>query len=99
MVFDSFDEDGEFADFLRQLVDLKHLEDKAKEMARKVISDGIESLSKRQRSVFDQEVFNEFVTKTCQKCSHPIPWNEMFDAYNNGGFCNYCASKIAESGS
>lgn len=97
MVFDSFDEDGEFAEFLRQLIDMNHLEGKAKETTRKVISDGIESLSKRHRSVFDQEVFKMFVTRTCQKCSHPIPWNEMFDAYNNSGLCNYCANKIAKS--
>lgn len=26
----------------------------------------------------------------CQRCACDIPWSEMLEALDNGGYCNYC---------
>ena len=26
----------------------------------------------------------------CQRCGEDIPWCEMFEALDNGGYCSYC---------
>ena len=32
----------------------------------------------------------EFTTNECTQCGNPIPWPEMLDAHDNGGYCGWC---------
>jgi len=83
------DYDGE-AEFYQQLVDGKHLEGAALGITRRVIDKGIDSLSPAQQSVFGKQVTAVFVTGECERGGHEVPWEEMYEAYHNGGYCSYC---------
>lgn len=82
--------DADFTDFLEQLLQGGRLDGAAEGITKKVVAEGIDSLSTKQRFVFDKHVINQFVRETCSSCSHTIPWSEMYAAYDNGGLCNWC---------
>ncbi|CAB3705168.1 hypothetical protein LMG1866_02781 [Achromobacter ruhlandii] len=83
-------EQTEFGDFLQQLVDRDHLEGAALGITKLVIDKGESFLTDKQRYVFQKEVLDVFVKESCVRgCS--IPWSEMYEAYDNGGLCSYCA--------
>ena len=50
---------------------------------------GYDSLSDKQKYVFDKAIEKNAVDK-CQRCGIDIPWCEMLEALDNGGYCNYC---------
>jgi hypothetical protein len=77
-------------EFLEELIKRDCLEAAALGITKKVFVEGIESLSIRQRYVFDTYVIQEFATEKCEQCCSPVPWNEMMAAYDNGGYCDYC---------
>ena len=64
----------EFKEFLKQLVESGK-------------GDGV--LSPEQMKVFDRMIDTN-VIENCQRCGVPIPWEEMFIAIDNGGYCCYC---------
>lgn len=81
-----------FTAFLREIVRSNRLDDAALGITKKLIDEGKESLSEEQQFVFQEYVLNVFVKEACnQNC--PIPWSEMFDAYENGGWCGTCISR------
>lgn len=82
------DNDG-YNDFLKQLIECNLLEEKVAGIAKKVISDGIESLSPKQKFVFEKGVTDEYVTKECTRCGLNIPWEEMLAA-SEDGLCSWC---------
>lgn len=83
------DDDG-FTEFVEAVVRNGHLDGAAEGIAKKVIAEGIESLSPRQLAVFEEHVMDEYAAESCERCSNPIPWSEQYDAYHNGGYCSYC---------
>lgn len=80
-------DEQEFTEFLQQLLDMKHLENPAQGITHKVIADGVDDLSRKQRFVFERDVMGVYVTEECSICGNPIPWSEMYEAWNNGGIC------------
>jgi hypothetical protein len=54
-------------DFLRQLIDMGHLDGAALGITKQVIDRGEESLSPKQKFVFQQNVLDEFVTAECRR--------------------------------
>jgi hypothetical protein len=83
------DDDG-FTEFVSEVVSNGHLEGAAEGIAKKVIAEGIDSLSPRQLEVFETHVLDEFSSESCERCSSSIPWSEQYAAYHNGGYCGYC---------
>jgi hypothetical protein len=83
-------EEAEKNDFLRQLIEGNHLDGAALGITKQVLDKGEESLSPKQKFVFQQDVLNEFVTAECRRDGGTIPWSEMYRAYHNGGYCAYC---------
>jgi hypothetical protein len=77
-------------EFLEELVKRDCLEAAALGITKKVIADGVESLSLKQRYVFDTYVIGEFATEKCESCQSPVLWSEMLEAYDNGGYCAHC---------
>lgn len=75
--------------FLKQLVESDRLEDTELGIAKLVLNKGYESLSPKQIQVFDRMIDTN-VIENCQRCGVPIPWEEMFMATDNGGYCCYC---------
>ena len=50
---------------------------------------GYDNLSDKQKYVFNKMIRNNSVEE-CQRCACDIPWSEMLEALDNGGYCNYC---------
>lgn len=84
-----YSEEG-FTDFLKELIDGKRLDDAMEEgIAKRVIDKGYDSLSKKQKFVFEKSI-SFYVFDPCARCQIEIPWSEMAGAQDNGGMCNWC---------
>ncbi len=92
---DHMEENDEYSDFLQRLIDNNHLEGAAEGIAKKVIADGIESLSSKQKWTFKKQV-SDYTTSECSRGGCDIPWSEMYEAYDNGGMCSWCAHMDAK---
>lgn len=86
-----YDEDDGFNEFLSCLVNNDHLDGAAEGITKQVISEGEGSLSSKQKWIFQNHVLNEYVTDECTRGGCDIPWSEMYEAYDNGGMCSWCA--------
>lgn len=75
--------------FVEELIILSRIEDKEEGIAKRMLAKGYDSLSDKQKYVFDRAIEKNTVDK-CQRCSIDIPWCEMLEALDNGGYCNYC---------
>jgi len=84
-------EDDGFTAFLQEIVDSEGIEGAALGITKVVIEKGQEALSKKQAYVFQAAVLDEYTVGECKRCSGDIPWCEMMEAYDNGGFCGWCA--------
>lgn len=80
---------NEYNEFLQTLIDSEHLDGPASGIAKKVIAEGSESLSAKQKFVLKKEV-DEYISDDCSRCGADIPWSEMYEAYHNGGMCSWC---------
>tara|TARA_B100002049_G_C15948192_1_gene319288 strand:- start:267 stop:551 length:285 start_codon:yes stop_codon:yes gene_type:complete len=81
--------DNEYNEFLQTLIDSDHLDGPALGITKKVIKEGIGSLSEKQKFAFQKQV-DEYISGGCSRCGADIPWSEMYEAYHNGGMCGWC---------
>lgn len=79
----------DFEGFLEQLINSGRLDDKQAGIAKFMIDNGYDALSDKQKYVFDHMIANNTVNE-CTRCAIDIPWSEMLEALDNGGYCNYC---------
>ena len=82
-----FEED--FEGFVEDLIKFDRLDDKEAGIAKRMLDKGYDSLSPKQKYVFDKMIENNCIEE-CKRCSCDIPWSEMLEAFDNGGYCNYC---------
>ena len=83
-----FSGDG-FNEFLKELIDNTRLDPPVDGISKLVIDKGYESLSEKQKFVFD-EALSHYYYDECTHCGLKIPWSEMSAAEVNGGQCSYC---------
>lgn len=81
--------ENDFNGFVEELIILSRIEDKEEGIAKRMLAKGYDSLSDKQKYVFDRAIEKNTVDK-CQRCSIDILWCEMLEALDNGGYCNYC---------
>lgn len=81
--------EDDFESFVKDLINSGHLEEKEAGIAKRMLDKGYDSLSEKQKYVFDKAIENNSVQK-CERCGCNIPWCEMIEALDNGGYCNYC---------
>jgi hypothetical protein len=76
--------------FLEFLIKNEDLNGDAFGITKQVITNGEDSLSPRQKFVFQRDVIRVF-DRPCEGCDCDIPWDEKYDAYHDrDGFCFYC---------
>ncbi|USH04372.1 hypothetical protein K6Q96_21790 [Grimontia kaedaensis] len=92
---DHMEEDDGYKDFLQSLISNGHLEGAAEGITKKVIAEGVDSLSSKQKWLFDKNVEN-YITSECKRAGCDIPWSEMYEAHDNGGICSWCAHMNAK---
>lgn len=79
----------DFEGFLEDLIKSGRLDDKEAGIAKRMLDKGYDNLSDKQKYVFNKMIRNNSVEE-CQRCACDIPWCEMLEALDNGGYCNYC---------
>lgn len=80
----------DFSGFIQELIDTKRLSDSKEEgIAKLVIDKGFDSLSDKQKFVFEKAI-SHYVYDECERCHGEIPWCEMSAAEDNGGLCSWC---------
>ena len=79
----------DFEGFIDQLYDLGRIDSKQAGIAKYMIDNGYDALSAKQKYVFDCMIADNTVDE-CKRCITEIPWCEMLEALDNGGYCNYC---------
>ena len=79
----------DFEGFVSDLINSGRLNDTQSGIAKRMLDKGYESLSDKQKYVFDQAIKENYVDE-CQRCAIEIPWCEMMESLDNGGYCNYC---------
>lgn len=79
----------DFEGFVEDLIKLGRLEDKEFGISKRMLDKGYGSLSDKQKYVFDKMIDSNSVEE-CKRCACDIPWCEMLEALDNGGYCNYC---------
>lgn len=90
--------DQELLDFIKELIEQERLEGAALGVAMQVVNDGdTDNLSERQRQVFERYVVEANNVDFCARCANTIPYCEMLEALDNGGYCNYCAHMMEKA--
>lgn len=79
----------DFEGFVEDLIKSGRLEDKEFGISKRMLDKGYGSLSNKQKYVFDKMIDSNSVEE-CKRCACDIPWCEMLEALDNGGYCNYC---------
>ena len=93
---DRSDDEGYF-DFLRELLKTGKLDQTAAGITRLVLDKGEQALSEKQQHVFQKYVIDVYVTKECKRGGCDIPWCEMLEAHDNGGYCSWCAKMMSNN--
>ena len=79
----------DFNGFVEELINSSCVEGKEAGIAKLMLDKGYDSLSEKQKFVFDRAIEDNTVDE-CQRCGDDIPWCEMLEALDNGGYCGYC---------
>lgn len=81
--------ENDFNGYLKQLIESGRLDSMQSGITKLVIDKGYAILSPKQKKVFDYMI-NYNTVERCTRCSSEIPWCEMLEAIDNGGYCSYC---------
>ena len=68
--------EDDFNGFVEELINSSRLEGKESGIAKQMLDKGYDSLSEKQRYIFDKAIENNTVAE-CQRCGVDIPWCEM----------------------
>ena len=79
----------DFEGYLNDLINSGRLNSTEEGITKYLIDNGYDSLSDKQKRVFNRMIDNNSVAE-CKRCAIDIPWCEMIEALDNGGYCNYC---------
>ena len=89
-------EHRELAEHLRKLVEAEAIQhDTAARITLQVIDHRLDSLSDKQRYIFNTHVWVPFCTSECQDCGCGLPLSEAWDWEECGvaSTCSYCERK------
>ena len=81
----------DFSEFLEFLINLKALDSPVLGIAKLTIDKGWRHLSKKQFFRLNKEAIEPYYVDSCMRCGNEIDWAEMYEAWDNGQLCSYCA--------
>lgn len=82
-------ENDDLMDFVQELIDGEELTGTALGVAKAAVGNGVESLTPKQRYVFEHEVLKPHITQECEVCGTKISWSDMYFAEADG-LCSTC---------
>ena len=80
----------DYNEYLAKLVEYGDIEGDAAGITKAVIANGIESLSAKQRYLFDKQVGEPFAQPQCEQCEELIPWDEAYEHIHEQSLCSGC---------
>ena len=83
----------DFNGYVGDLIESGRLNETESGIAKQMRDKGYDSLSDKQKSVFDNAIEKNSV-KECDFCGNDIPWDEMLNALDNGGLCSGCQNNM-----
>lgn len=90
-LIERFSED-DFKSYLEELINIDCLEDTALGITKKVLNNGFDSLSDKQKYVFLAYAIIPNYIEHCKRCWEEIAWCEMLYAvYESNRYCCYCS--------
>ena len=89
--YDEYD----FIEFLQDLIDANQLEGKELGITKRVIAMGYDSLTPRQKWVFD-DCIEQHSIERCKSCGKLVSWSDMMYALDNGCRCEECDHRERE---
>lgn len=72
------------------------LEEAAAGITKKVLADGLDSLSEKQLHVFKTYVVDRWLTRKCRCGDHEVEGHELIFLWENDGYCGRCANRMAK---
>ncbi len=90
-------DDDNFSEFLGALLESDMLDQPATGIVKLVMDKGEQVLTEKQKNVFQKYVIDIYVNKECKRGGCDIPWSEMYEAYDNGGYCSWCAKMMSNN--
>lgn len=82
---------SDFHNFITTLLERNILDHVVEEGVAKLVSiNGTDTLSTKQKGVLNIILKNNINYSNCNRCQTEIPFSEILDANDNGGYCNYC---------
>lgn len=87
-----FEED--FNSYLDELLDIGALDGAALGITKFLRDNEYSALSEGQKYTFNNEVIKFHSVNECTRCSNDVPWSEMNEAADNGGYCGWCIHQI-----
>ena len=85
--------DDDFNEYLEDLLKRNFISGAAAGITKQVLDRGYDSLSDAQKVVFDEMISKNSVEQ-CKFGEHDIPWSEMIEALENGGYCSNCSNNL-----
>ena len=83
----------DFKGFIQGLIDLHKLNETAEGISKLMLDRGYDALSEKQKKVFDNAIKQHYVDE-CKGCLCQIPFGEMLEALDNGGYCGACQHRM-----
>jgi hypothetical protein len=65
-------------------------------ISRRVISHGMESLTPRQREIFERYVLEEYCSTSCIRCGSTLEYSELVGCRDKR-YCSYCECQITKN--
>ncbi len=87
--------EGPLLDFAELLIERGMIEGAALGVAKQALDKGLDSLSDRQREVFNDHVIGDNRVEECDRCGNGIEDSELCEALDSG-LCNYCEVQVAK---
>lgn len=85
--------DDEVSDYINDLISSNSLEGAALGIAKQFLDKGYSSLSAKQLKILEAILPSES-QRNCTACCAPIPWCEMLESRDNGGYCSWCSHQL-----